>query len=163
MKSTKNVFIAIAIILAIIGCSKNNFDAGDSDISAGQNDSIPENPDDTLIVDPDLKELLLGKWIEVFSFNSGIDEWYFVEFTEDTIYESCHLLVPSEGFLSSYQIISQDSISINRIRHNHNVATHNKVLFYSNDTLFIEDFWPTWLQVSPPIFDSWTFVRYTEY
>lgn len=160
MKLMKNVFVAIGIILAtIVGCSKNDFEPENRDIS-GQNDTIPEEPEDTIVVELGLKEKLVGKWY-VASDDPDFDYWSWAIFSEnDTIYESSMSLI-GDIFYSAYKVISEDSILVDRIHHywNQNIPTHNKVIFHTEDSMTIEGYGIAGLHIAPPIVCDVTFIR----
>jgi hypothetical protein len=90
-----------------------------------------------------LKSKLLGKWVR-----SGEEDSYIYAFSDnDTIY-----IKTPEGdtpYKWPYQAIAGDSIQITSLW---NWTTHNKVVFYSNDSIRIEDFLPGFAAVYPPHF-----------
>jgi hypothetical protein len=88
-----------------------------------------------------LKSKLLGEWVR-----SGEEDSYIYDFSDnDTIY----IKTPESDTIDRwpYQTITADSIQIIR-----DWTTHNKVVFYSNDSIRIEDFLPGFAAVYPPHF-----------
>jgi hypothetical protein len=98
-----------------------------------------------------LKRKLTGEWVV-----SGEKDSYIYAFTDgDTIYTKTR-----EGDmidLWTYQTITGDSIRIVRSYW----TTDNRVIFYSNDSIRIEDFIPSDAAVYPPIFGDAVLIRFT--
>jgi hypothetical protein len=87
------------------------------------------------------KSKLTGEWVAPDQENSYIyaftdnDTIYIKNWEDDTVNRW------------PYQTIAEDSIQITR-----NWTTYNKVVFYSNDSIWISDFIPSVAAVHPPIF-----------
>ncbi|MDR1122320.1 MAG: hypothetical protein LBM08_15600 [Dysgonamonadaceae bacterium] len=109
-------------------------------MSCSENDTPGQQPDDSQGQDL-LKSKLLGEWVVANQKNSCI--YSFAD--DDTLY-----IKTEEGNTIvqwPYQTIAEDSIRIMQTW-----TTHNKVVFYSNDSIRISDFLPGIAAVYPPMF-----------
>jgi hypothetical protein len=101
-----------------------------------------------------LKGKLTGEWVV-----AGQNDSYIYAFADDdTIYTKTR-----EGDVMDkwpYQAIAGDSIRI--VRSAQNWTTHNKVVFYSGDSIRINDFFPSVAAVYPPMFGDAVLIRFTE-
>jgi predicted nucleic-acid-binding Zn-ribbon protein len=134
MKTLKFLLFVVLALSMGVTCSEDN--------------TVEQKPDDSQGQDL-LKGKLTGEWVVSGQKNSFI--YTFAD--NDTVY-----IKTQEGDTPDkwpYQTIAADSIRIVR-----NWTTHNKVVFYSNDSIRISDFIPSLAAVYPPMFGDAVLKRY---
>jgi hypothetical protein len=133
MKALRFLVFAVLALGMATACSENN---------------APEQEADTVDEQELLKSKLLGDWVI-----SGQQNSYVYAFADDTVYTKTK--AGDVAGKSPYLVIAEDSIRITR-----NWTTHNKVVFYSNDSVWIEDFIPSDAAVYPPMFGNALLIRW---